>query len=334
MYLIYIALLASLTNFLLLHCLIRFGDKVGILDNPVARSMHDVATPGTGGIAIFVSFTLSVFSYSYLISNEWDFVINIWAAAAMMFLLGLVDDYLESNAKSKFVVQLFVSIAVVWLASIFSSLGLYEKIVLVLILVWFVNIFNFMDGVDGFAASNAQFYVVSLILIFVSEKSDFEKWWLGYLFLFLTGFLFYNLPKAKLFLGNGGSYFLGYLLILSFAYSHIEGMVKITTLLIISCSFVADSSVTLFIRTLKMERIWEAHRNHAYQKYARIRNSHSYPLYSIAGYNYLWLLPLSLLNEAEVFGSSILVSLAYLPMIGFICFVSFYLSEKKHYREN
>lgn len=137
----------------------------------------------------------------------------------------------------------------------------------VLGMVWFINLFNFMDGVDGFASLEA---IIICLLMFFLSGSIVDL----LLIACISGFLFWNWPKAKIFMGDVGSTQLGFILVVLGIYAHNTYQFSILNWIMISSPFWFDATLTLFRRWRYGEKLSEAHKKHAYQRIVQAGFSH------------------------------------------------------------
>ena len=196
-------------SFLLSPFSIWYSEKLSMMDVANHRSSHEGVTPRGGGVVFIIVFYLGTLIY-FLLEGASDlplFVILLCASA--MAIVGWLDDFKELSVKVRFGVQfLVVLISCMFLPVIWPVIPvIVEKAVIVLAWMWFINLFNFMDGTDGYATQESVFICIGLSIFSFS---------LGYVALILgfsvLGFLRVNYPKAKIFMGDAGSVFLGYVL--------------------------------------------------------------------------------------------------------------------------
>ena len=163
-----------------------------------------------------------------------------------------------------------------------------------------MNAYNFMDGVDGMAASGAFFVTGTLTLLMLLINGSFE---LAVLFFVLMssvgGFMVFNWPPAKIFMGDSGSVFLGYIFGVLILFTTMHNEVSIWTWIIVFGYFIADTTVTQIARLILVKKWYIAHRSHAYQNVARISNSHLKVTAGAIVYYLIWLLPLAIWSALE-----------------------------------
>ena len=199
-----------ITSILVVPLTIPYAMKLSIMDVENHRSSHVGTTPRGGGIVFVLVFYIGMVFYYFLDSGEFSFpIIVILASSVIMAGIGLLDDFKDLSAALRFIVQ----IVVVIISVLFLPRGwmfmpiLIEKVILAFCWLWFINLFNFMDGTDGYATQEAFFICFGLFILgaFVGVISLI----LG---LSVLGFLRVNYPKARIFMGDVGSIFLGYIL--------------------------------------------------------------------------------------------------------------------------
>lgn len=255
----------------------RYALARAVLDVPNARSLHTIPTPRGGGLAI----ALTVCAV-HLLALQFGWLhapgALAWGlAAALLAGLGWLDDHRPLAARTRLLVQL----ALGWAAlAAMSPTGGISGAALVaalfaggIALTWFVNLYNFMDGADGLAATQAIVAGATLGSLAALDGDTGT----GVAALSLAGasagFLGWNRPPARIFLGDVGSYFLGTYLGLLGAATVARGGSPWPWLIVLA-PFVTDATLTLFRRILRGERWWAAHRTHAYQRLVTAGWSH------------------------------------------------------------
>jgi Fuc2NAc and GlcNAc transferase len=155
------------------------------------------------------------------------------------------------------------------------DLGVFGWIGAAVAIIWSINLFNFMDGIDGLAAAQCLFVVVAGALLTGAAHAVDSSLLPGIAMAgAAAGFLIWNAPPAKIFMGDVGSGFIGFGLIAAALESNGHGPVSIWTWLVLNGLFVADATVTVLTRLIRGQRIYEAHRSHVYQRLARRCSSH------------------------------------------------------------
>jgi UDP-N-acetylmuramyl pentapeptide phosphotransferase/UDP-N-acetylglucosamine-1-phosphate transferase len=260
--------------------LIPFLRRRNMLDYPNERSSHIAPTPRGGGIAVTGSVLLAwiALGKAGLVASS---VISIVVGAGLLAVVSWIDDRRGLSPGVRLVAQgVAVAIGIFVLPEAQSELGAWSGPTLYfaatgLMWIWWINLFNFMDGIDGLAVSEATAICAGLLLFaIVGDGADPTSALLAAGIIgAATGFLVWNWSPARIFLGDVGSIPLGYLsgfLLLDLA---VRGRWKIA--FILPLYFLADASITLFRRLLSGERLWEPHRQHFYQLAVRNGLGHS-----------------------------------------------------------
>ena len=276
----------------------------GPLDVPNARSSHSTATPRGGGVSMVVSASAAWSVLAMLGMVKASLLVALVGGGTVVAAVGLLDDRQSVPAGIRLAVHLGAAVwALLWIGAPSSlrigehllQLGWFGGLLTVLGIVWTVNLFNFMDGIDGLAASEAAFIGCSgAVLSWLSTGSPDAAAGLT-LAAVCIGFLRWNWPPAKIFMGDVGSGYLGYVVgVLIVADARINPTSP-WIWLILGGVFFADSTVTLLRRAFRAERLHEAHRSHAYQWLARRWDSHGRVTVAVAMLNIACLLPCALL---------------------------------------
>jgi len=252
----------------------------GMLDYPNERSSHFDPTPRGGGIAVTISILLAWIALHKVGLVASSFV-SIALGTSLLAFVSWIDDLRGLSPGMRLVAQgAAVTIGILVLPSTRSALEAWLGSTLFfvaagLVWVWWINLFNFMDGIDGLAVSEAAAICSGLLLFaLVGDGADPAAALLAAGIIgAATGFLVWNWSPARVFLGDVGSVPLGYLsgfLLLDLA---CRGRWKIA--LILPLYFLADATITLLRRLLAGERVWEPHRQHFYQQAVRNGLPHS-----------------------------------------------------------
>jgi Fuc2NAc and GlcNAc transferase len=313
--------------------------RLGLIQAPNQRSSHVWPTPTGGGLGFVVAASLA--GLGGLCFSDWPEGSGVLGLAAALAAVGLRDDIRHVPALLRFGTQACVVIGLVLLLGSLSGLGLSEAAspvalgwlmgtLLLLAGIWWINLFNFMDGIDGIAAAQAIFMLGMASALAVAAEpaaSNDAAWW----FMVMTsgavgGFLILNWPPARVFMGDVGSTWLAFVILALGLISIERSWLTHATWLILSATFVVDATVTLTTRVLRRERWYEAHRSHAYQQLSRRWNGdrkvgHRSVTLLVMAINLLWLAPLAWATQIWPDHSWAMVAVAYVPLVMASCWV-------------
>ena len=278
-------LIAVLLEFIVLNAANRWNVRAV----PNARSSHSKPTPTMGGLAI----TIPSAGYLLLFSTVGG-APGIALAALVLSLIGLLDDLRELSAAFRFLVQLLAVLCVVVLMDL--PLPLWLGVVLGFLLIWHVNLYNFMDGIDGLAGSQAVLFCLGALLLGGAADPGVG----GVLWVVAgasLGFLLFNWPPARIFMGDVGALFLGLLLPVLALELEVSNAVPLESSLILLSVFWFDASYTLAVRLLTGQPFLQAHRSHLYQKLAG-QYGHRVTTGTFILFVVCWLFPLAWLTKA------------------------------------
>jgi len=272
----------------------------GLFDVPNERSSHQLPTPRGGGLAI-VLVTTAAFSWLAAIHRLDRDVLAALTGGLMVAAIGLIDDRRPLPAGLRLAAHFGAALwALAWLGGLPAlrfgeqviSLGAAGFVLGALGIVWAMNLFNFMDGIDGIAASEATFVSwAGALLASMAAVASEVRWAAVLLGAACLGFLRWNWPPARIFMGDVGSGYLGYAIAVLAVAATRENPAALWVWLILGGVFFVDATVTLLRRLLRGDRIYEAHRSHAYQWLARRWESHAKVTWAVLTVNVLWLLP-------------------------------------------
>lgn len=271
------ALLSGLIGSLLLvPLLIRLAPRLRLIAHANERSSHVRPTPTGGGIAI----ALPVLVWCAVSPQPFGQYLAI--GGGVVALVGLIDDVLDLPALFRFFAQIGV---VGWFISMtWPDAALAQQLITGLGMLWFLNLFNFMDGIDGLAASQALLYCLGVLLLTGAMLTWTESllWMIGGSCL---GFLLFNWPPARVFMGDAGALLLGLALPALAIELDRTGYLPLSVSLLLLVVFLFDASWTLGVRVITGQRITRAHRSHLYQRlaitYGHLRTTTGFVLYFV-----------------------------------------------------
>ena len=245
----------------------EYAIKNALLAEVNERSSHTTPTPHGGGIAIAVTWFLGLI-YVYISSKIETKLFDALMVGIIISIVSYLDDLYELSPKIRLFTQALVALLGLYLLGGFRELDLFlfsienqflTNIFAFFMIIWFINLFNFLDGIDGYAGSEALFLALAGFLLFGGEH-----------FLVLAvsvlGFLVWNWHKAKIFMGDVGSTLLGYNVAIFTIYYANENSQNFWIWIILFGLFWFDATLTLFRRKKNGEKLSQAHKKHAYQR--------------------------------------------------------------------
>ncbi|MEJ2393041.1 MAG: glycosyltransferase family 4 protein [Gammaproteobacteria bacterium] len=315
-------LLSGTGSWFLTGLLRKYAVRKKIFDIPNQRSSHKIPIPRGGGVAIVFTFVIGAVLLFLLGKLDLNAIIGLSGAGILVGLVGFKDDRGHVSLVWRLLVHFLAVIwGVAWLGNAFAKLpnemmhfnSLFLPVEIIF-LVWVLNLFNFMDGIDGIAASETLF-VAGCGLLFSTLTGHADQQLVAILLIGATfGFLLWNWPPAKIFMGDAGSGFLGITLGLYAYWTATGDVVTFWTWAIIMGVFLVDATFTLFRRILRKQRWYEAHRSHAYQHAAQ-RWGHLPVTMSVTFINIFWLLPIAYFSNQYRDRGPELMILALTPLI-------------------
>ena len=317
-------LLVALLSLSLTGALRKYALTRNLIDVPNIRSSHSAPTPRGGGVAIVLSFlaALPIFAANDLL--PWHAMWSMLGAGTGVAVLGFLDDHGHIAARWRLLGHFIASVwALYWLGgmpvitmfNVEINLAWLGHVLAVLYLVWMLNLYNFMDGIDGIASVEAICVCLGACLLY----------WLGgfgslivaplLLALAVAGFLYWNFPPARIFMGDAGSGFLGIILgMLSLQAAWVSSKLLWVWLILLGV-FIVDATVTLLRRLLRGDKVYEAHRSHAYQFASRQFGRHLPVTLAVMAINLLWLLPLAACVVLLDIDGALALIVAYVPLV-------------------
>ena len=313
-------LLAPLASAALCGIWLRLAHRGNWLDHPDHRSSHIRTTPSGGGVGVILALALSVvIAAASGVTWGTAYWLLLGLALALM-LAGMIDDRHDLPVILRLGVYGFCCVVLVWILDLRLTPAPAISVwivwpVLVVGLLWFLNLYNFMDGIDGLAALQCILAAASAALLAVLADAPVFALFCVLLALCQLGFLYWNWPPARLFMGDAGSIPTGFLLGGLALYGASTGALPLGCWLVLLAAFITDASWTLVERSLRGVSLMEAHREHAYQRLSRYWRSHVAVDFLLVALNALWLFPLAWAIWCWPEFQLLLVILAYLPLL-------------------
>ncbi|MBS9782787.1 MAG: glycosyltransferase family 4 protein [Arcobacter sp.] len=296
-------------SFFLTYFIKNYAIKKSLVARVNERSSHTTPTPHGGGIAIAITWFIGLVYLYFTKQIE----VNLFYAFITGFIISMVsffDDIYELSPKLRLFVQSFCAVLglyflggldTITLGVFDLSLGVFTNIFAFLLIVWFINLTNFIDGINGYVGSEFVFLSLAGFLFFKN----------GYFIILgvsVLGFLYWNWNKAKIFMGDVGSTLLGYNIAIFTIYYANKEPSNLWIWITLFGLFWFDATLTLLRRKLNGEKLSQAHKKHAYQRLTQVGWSH----FKVTNYSIL-------LNI------SIFLIVFYIPNIGISFILSLFL---------
>ena len=320
----YILVTVMIFSWMLTWLLRRYALARNVMDVPNQRSAHSVPTPRGGGVAFVLSVLVAIPCLKWFGFLTPSGSLALMSAGVFVATLGFLDDHGHIAAVWRLLGHAVAAILALYWVDGFPPVVFYSWILPIgfcantigfLYVVWLVNLYNFMDGVDGFAGAEAICVCLGAALMY---------WLYGdhrlvvlplVLASSVAGFLSWNWSPARIFMGDAGSGFLGFILaVLSLQAAHMNPQFFWSWIIFLGV-FIVDATLTLLRRVWGLEKIHEAHSTHAYQHAWRKLGSHQSVTIALVVINLVWLWPLGLMVGLGALNGLVGVLIAYLPLL-------------------
>ncbi len=303
----------------------RYALKSGQLDVPNERSSHVQPTPRGGGISFVLTTllgTVVLFAMGFIAQPV---VVAVLIGGSLVAVVGMIDDRRGLAARWRFLAHLSASGCAValltgWHAALLSSYPSPVRAAALLLAViggvWSINLTNFMDGIDGIAATEAITVCVGAALCAWIMGSPITTLILPLVLAAgATGFLLHNWPPARIFMGDAGSGFLGFMIATLTLVSLMATPTLAWCWILLFGVFVTDATFTITRRLFRGERVTAAHRRHGYQHLSRRFVSHRTVTLAVAVVNLCWLLPWACVVAFGWLSGVTAFVIAYTPLV-------------------
>lgn len=318
----YIALF--LATFTLTFLLYRYARLLRLVASADERSSHEGNIATGGGLAIAISFlgVTWIGFKSHFISFE--LFIALMGGGLLLAIIGLWDDIKPLPIRFRIAAHTLAALwAIYWLGGLPAimlgnwqlSLGHLSPVVTFLTVVWLINLYNFMDGIDGLAGTQAISIALSATFIALLNHQFYPVWLYAALATVVAAFLYWNWPRARIFMGDIGSGFLGYVFAVLVLRSSQECPQSFWVFTILFSVFLVDATFTLLRRILMGEPFYQPHCTHSYQILAQYWQSHQKVTLLVLGINLLWLWPLAFLASTYPHFAFQITLLALFPIL-------------------
>lgn len=304
--------------------LLRYAAALNLIDVPNQRSSHLVPKARGGGVAFALTFLASLLVLVTNADVDNHLLIAVLGAGTVVAVLGFLDDFSDVSIRWRLLGH-FTSAAwaLYWLGGlpllqVFGyafDLGMIGNVLAAVYIVWLLNLYNFMDGIDGIASVEAICVCLGGALLYVLLGAANLALVPVLLAAAVAGFLCWNFPPARIFMGDAGSGFLGLVLaVLSLQAAWFKAELLWSWVILLGV-FVVDATFTLLRRLIRGDKVYEAHRSHAYQYASRQFAGHRPVTLAVLLINLVWLLPIAVLVGLGYVDGLIGVLIAYLPLL-------------------
>ncbi|MFF7061243.1 glycosyltransferase family 4 protein [Pseudomonas sp. NPDC008258] len=333
---IWLIVVACVASWLMTAVLRRYALSRSLLDIPNARSSHTLPTPRGGGLSFVVAVMVALLGLAwgkYIAPAQ---LASLLGAGGLVALIGFMDDHGHIAARWRLLGHFGAAgWGLAWLGGMppLTVFGLVlgpvwlSTVIGLLYLVWLLNLYNFMDGIDGLASIEAICVCLGGALLYWVSGQAQAMWLPVLLAASVAGFLVWNFPPARIFMGDAGSGFLGIILGLLALMAGSVNPLLFWGWLILLGVFVVDATFTLGRRLLRGDKVYEAHRSHAYQYASRRHGSHRSVSLAVAVINFCWLLPMALAVVLFKVDGAMGTLVAYVPLI--ILAVTYHAGRKE-----
>ena len=285
-----------------------FAFRVGLVDHPNERSSHATPTPRGGGVGILAAFILA----SLFVKMPLTF----WLPAALLTLFSFFSDKFELSPKIRLPIQFIAALFLVQLSAFSFQPSAFSLFLLAIFIVGTANFYNFMDGINGIAGITGvvAFGLLALSTLLSGAAPSFVILAIC-LSLSCLGFLPFNMPKARVFMGDVGSILLGFVFAAMVVYLS-KSLIDIICLAAFLFPFYADELTTMYVRLRDRESLTRPHRRHLYQILA---NEYGMPHWKVSvAYGLSQLIIGTSVLLVRPFGSIMVLPLLMIYFAGFV----------------
>ena len=257
--------------------LIFFAKSKNIVDIPNDRSSHAVCTPRGGGLSISLSIIMCLLFIILSSDKVPAYLLSFTICTTLILIIGVIDDLKGLSIITRAFLYLIISFVFILSTTGIGSFSHHNFVIFILVtivLTWIINLYNFMDGADAISGIQAVICALPAGIIFsLSDEHDIAL--LCYTLVASSiGFLVWNWPPAKIFMGDVGSCVIGFVFGCLMIITYLQNHFSILIWLILLSFFIVDSTLTLITRIINREKWYQAHRTHSYQRVLQMGHSH------------------------------------------------------------
>ena len=278
-----VMLLVFAISALATHRLARAGSQRWLLDHPNERSLHHRPTTRSGGLAITLGVLLGGIGTGFLTSVP-DQLVWLGIGSLIIVTVSFRDDLSHVHPAIRIGVHFLVAAMLVFAGFAIDAVHLpgmrwpffpwLAAVITCLYVAWLLNLYNFMDGMDGFAGGMAVFGFGTFAVLGALGGQAVFAGLSGVIAAAAGGYLLFNFPPARIFMGDAGSSLLGFLAAGLSLWASVEEIFPLWIAVLVFSPFIVDATVTLGRRLWRRERVWEAHKAHCYQRLVQLGWGH------------------------------------------------------------
>lgn len=315
---IYVSLIVALIASILLTPLVkRLAFRIGAVDAPNYRKVHSRIMPRLGGLAIFIAFLIGL----VILRPHSEYTLAIVLGATVIVITGILDDMYEISAKAKMLGQLIASLIIVFFGGIqidFINLpfggqldfGFLSIPFTILWIVGITNAINLIDGLDGLAAGVSTIALITLAgMAFIMGNSSFVLATATILAFSTIGFLFYNFHPAKIFMGDTGALFLGFMIAVlsSLGFKNVTMISFIIPVIMLGVP-ISDTFFAIVRRVRNKQKWSDPDKSHLHHRLLDMGFSHRQTVLIIYGIAAMFGLAAIIFSMAKLWGAILLVT--------------------------
>lgn len=272
---IFADVLVFMMNCGLIYVYINLSHKFHWFDKPdEERKLHSISIPTSAGM-IFM-FPLIIFLFIYPVFGS-IYSLYISICLATLLIVGSIDDFKGISVKFRLLVITLIASGMMFAIAGRDDVSVFTLFIYFIGIIWWMNLYNFMDGANGMAALHAIVTLAGYISVYILF-ADNDSGLISYLVLFLIcvfSFLLFNFPKARVFMGDSGSLSVSFLLAVTALYGIINNIFDEVLVISFHLTFIVDATLTLFVRLSFGHKISKAHNLHYFQSLVKMMSSHS-----------------------------------------------------------
>lgn len=324
---IYVSLIVAFLSSILLTPLVkRLAFKIGAVDAPNYRKVHSRIMPRLGGLAIYLSFLIGL----AILRPDSEYTLAIVIAATVIIVTGILDDMYEISAKAKMLGQLVAAVIIVFFGGIqidminlpFGGVMDFGILSIPLTILWIVgitNAINLIDGLDGLAAGVSTIALITISIMAIIVPNPFVLTLAALLACSTLGFLFFNFHPAKIFMGDTGALFLGFMIAV-FSLLGFKNITVVSFIIpVIMLGVPISDTFFAIVRRVRNKQKWsDPDKSHLHHRLIDIGFSHKQTVLIIYGIAVMFGLSAIIFSMAKIWGAILLVTVILVALELFV----------------